>query len=652
MQKNILNRWVFIIATLVIAILLLINDYQYYSSNPDCEPFTDSNNNGKWDPGEEFTDIGNGEWDLGENFLDCNETGSICDGDAEWTPDKGNGKWDKGEVFTDLGNGKCDCNKAINDFLFDSSIINLGLDLRGGVEYLLSPKIDKWLIENNQAKDDNHKETLTKIIKEFKNKSEANTFDITTLENGLEGTGTTISDLFPGETKESLENSINEALESNKDIIRRRIDTRGVIEPSVRVNGNQISVEIPGEQNIKDLEALITTSATLEFNQVKFAPPQGFLEGLPEWQQEIQYVVKQFPDLRALVSKIVITEDFDFIYIEKDNLNAFKEAIMYKKNHPTFANEKIGYFKADDRFNIDPLNLNFNEGDFWIGLLDSQNPGIKGDNVSNAKVQSNERINTGYVISLEFDDETSTKWENYTGSNIGKQVAITLDNEVLTYPTIQSRISGASQITGFDSYEKAENIAIALNNGKFNLPLQIDSEYKSGPELGEKMINLGALAFIIGIICVIIFMIIYYKMSGLIAASAVIINILLMSAILSLLGATLTLPGIAGFILTVGIAVDANVIIFERIKEEIRKGTPPLSAIDAGYDRAFITILDANITTILTAFILYFFGTGPIKGFAITLSAGILCSMFTAIYITRTIYGTLYYSKFPKKLSI
>ena len=250
MQKNILNRWIFIIATLVIAILLLINDYQYYSSNPDCEPFTDSYNNrkwapgeeftdignGEWDLGEEFTDIGNGEWDLGEDFLDCNETGSICDGDAEWTPDKGNGKWnkgevftdlgngkwDKGEVFTDLGNGKCDCNKAINDFLFDSSIINLGLDLRGGVEYLLSPKIDKWLIENNQAKDDNHKETLTKIIKEFKNKSEANTFDIATLENGLEGTGTTISDLFPGETKEAFNNGAT-ALVIGRSLIRGNI---------------------------------------------------------------------------------------------------------------------------------------------------------------------------------------------------------------------------------------------------------------------------------------------------------------------------------------------------------------------------------------------------------------------------------------------
>jgi len=166
------------------------------------------------------------------------------------------------------------------------------------------------------------------------------------------------------------------------------------------------------------------------------------------------------------------------------------------------------------------------------------------------------------------------------------------------------------------------------------------------------MISLGLFAFIIGVTCVIVFMIIYYRVSGIIASIALIINILLMSAILSLLGATLTLPGIAGFILTVGIAVDANVIVFERIKEEIRKGTPPLSSIEAGYDRAFITILDANITTLLTAFILYSFGTGPIKGFAITLGAGILCSMFTAIYVTRTIFGTLYYSKFPKKLSI
>ncbi len=147
-------------------------------------------------------------------------------------------------------------------------------------------------------------------------------------------------------------------------------------------------------------------------------------------------------------------------------------------------------------------------------------------------------------------------------------------------------------------------------------------------------------------------MIIYYKISGVIASFGLLLNILFMASILSMLGATLTLPGIAGFILTVGIAIDANVIIFERIKEETRNGLPPLSAIESGYERAFISIVDANITTLLTAIILYFLGSGPIKGFAITLSAGIICSMFTAIYITRTIFNTLYYSKVPKKLSI
>ena len=147
-------------------------------------------------------------------------------------------------------------------------------------------------------------------------------------------------------------------------------------------------------------------------------------------------------------------------------------------------------------------------------------------------------------------------------------------------------------------------------------------------------------------------MLLYYKISGLIASAALLINILLMTSILSLLGSTLTLPGIAGFILTVGIAVDANVIIFERIKEEVKKGSPYLSAIESGYSRAFITILDANITTILTALILYFFGTGPIKGFAITLTAGIICSMFTAIYITKTIFMTMYQTNLYKKLKL
>ena len=575
MQKNILNRWILIIISLSIAIILLINDYKYYSGTPEKH----------------------------------------------------------------------------NKFLFDQNIINLGLDLRGGSEYLLSPKIDKWVLENNKGTPKN-RESLVTAIKDMRQNSE--TFDLSTLDTYLKKYGTTIEDLFAGETVEDLENSIRDALASNKDIIRRRIDTRGVIEPSVRVNGDRISVEIPGDQSIDDIENLITTSAALEFSQVIYAPPHPseITQYKNEtWQVQVQWLINQFPDLRKLTDKVQFNLETDFMYIKKENVEKFRDAVELKKYALQFGTRKIGYFKPDNRFGIE-----FNDGDLWIGILDPNQPDVSGENVSNASVQSDGTISDNYMILLDFDDSGSSKWAAYTGEKQFERprvnVAITLDNMVLTYPTIQTRIAGTSQITGFTDYQEANNITIALNNGKFNLPLQIDSEYKTGPELGEKMISLGLFAFIIGVTCVIVFMTIYYKVSGLIASIALVTNILLMSAILSLLGATLTLPGIAGFILTVGIAVDANVIVFERIKEEIRKGTPPLSSIEAGYDRAFITILDANVTTLLTAFILYSFGTGPIKGFAITLGAGILCSMFTAIYVTRTIFGTLYYSKFPKKLSI
>lgn len=584
MQKNILNRWTLIILSLTIAILLLINDYRYYTNNS-------------------------------EN----------------------------------------------NNFFIDSNVINLGLDLRGGSEYLLSPKIDKWLLENNKG-NNKARDDLASAITGVKKQKEI--FKLPNLNTYLKRYGkynTSIDDLFPGETIQTLEESIKDALSSNKDIIRRRIDTRGVVEPSVRVNGDRISVEIPGDQSVQDIENLITTSAALDFNQVSYAPP-NFPNEIQIWQQRIQYVISNIPEINKnnLVEKIDISNitGNDFIYIKKENVQEFKDFIDLRKHNVIFDTRKIGYFKPDNRYNelfkiaLNDTSFQFNEGDLWIGILDPKKPDVSGENVSNASVQSDGSIKNDYTISLEFDDIGSSKWGDYTGKNIGKQVAITLDSEVLTYPVIQSRIDGASQITGFDNYQKASNVTIALNNGKFNLPLQIDSEHKTGPELGEKMISLGLIAFFIGIGCVIIFMIIYYRVSGLIASTALLINVLLMCSILSLLGATLTLPGIAGFILTVGIAVDANVIIFERIKEELRKGTPPLSSIEAGYDRAFITILDANVTTLLTAFILYSFGTGPIKGFAITLGAGILCSMFTAIYVTRTIFGTLYYSKFPKKLSI
>ena len=640
MQKNILKRWPFIIISLSMAIIILINDYKYYSGViAEHEPFDDLNEDGKWTPAEPFDDLNeDGKWTLAEPFDDLNE-------DGKWTP---------AEPFDDLNkNGKWDF-KLDREFLFDSNIINLGLDLRGGSEYLLSPKIDKWVLQNATG---SNQEDLAEAILKMREASES--FDLSTLNTYLEkiNKNLTIGHFFKKDngyvpTIEELENSIQQALLSNKDIIRRRIDTRGVIEPSVRVNGGKISVEIPGDQSVEDIEDLITTSAELEFSEVIHAPPQDRFDiskpSVDSWQRGNWKTIKQYPDLAALLDTVKIllgTEYSEIKYIKATNVQKFKDKADLKSR--MFTKQKIGYFKPDNRFGVE-----FNDEDLWIGILNTTQPDVSGDNVSNASTESDGGLQDNYVILLDFDGEGSRNWANYTSSAINKKVAITLDNLVLTYPTIRGRIDGTSEITGFTDYNKANNVTIALNNGKFNLPLQIDSKYKTGPELGEEQTSLGLFAFIIGVVCVIVFMIIYYRASGIIASTALVINLLLMSAILSLLGATLTLPGIAGFILTVGIAVDANVIIFERIKEEIQRGTPPISSIEAGYDRAFITILDANITTLLTAFILYSFGTGPIKGFAITLGAGIACSMFTAIYVTRTIFGTLYYSKFPKKLSI
>ena len=344
----------------------------------------------------------------------------------------------------------------------------------------------------------------------------------------------------------------------------------------------------------------------------------------------------------------VLDEDFPFLIIEKDKFEDFKSEVkkIKRTEKDWFKDLDFLYLDASVYIESAPENSKF------IAIIYSE-PIITGDMIDQAYVSSDEKINTSYRVNLEMNDVGSEKWKTFTGNNINKFAPIIMDNEIISMPRINSEIpNGECYIDGFANIKEANYLATQLKFGKFNLALKKVYDKTVDASLGNQMITLGIYAFIIGISLVIVFMTIYYKTSGLIASTSLILNILFMSSILSMLGATLTLPGIAGFILTVGIAVDANVIIFERIKEEIRTGMPPLSAIESGYDRAFISIIDANVTTLLTAIILYLFGSGPIKGFAITLSAGIVCSMFTAIYITRTIFNTIYYSKVPKKLSI
>ena len=256
------------------------------------------------------------------------------------------------------------------------------------------------------------------------------------------------------------------------------------------------------------------------------------------------------------------------------------------------------------------------------------------------------------VVSLDMNAEGSKAWSRITGSNIGERIAIVLDGKVHMAPNIREKIPGGrTQIEGFADLNEAKDIAIILRAGALPAPINIIEERTVGPSLGADSIEYGKKSIVIALTLVFIFMFIYYKLSGAIANFALIWNILIILAVLASLGATLTLPGIAGLILTVGMCIDSNVIIFERIREELNKGKTPKSAIESGYNRAITTIIDANLTTVIASLVLYQFGTGPIKGFATVLFWGIIISMFTAVYITRTIFYTIT-KKSINKLSI
>ncbi len=259
------------------------------------------------------------------------------------------------------------------------------------------------------------------------------------------------------------------------------------------------------------------------------------------------------------------------------------------------------------------------------------------------------QLNVGFTL----DRKGGLIFARFTGENIGRRIAIVLDGKVRSAPVVQSKIPGGEgRITGLDSDAEANDLAIVLRAGALPAPVRIIEERTVGPTLGRDSIVAGTRAAIGGFLVVMLFMVVYYRASGLLACGALVFNLFIVLAVLARLHAALTLPGIAGLILTIGMAVDANVLIFERIREELAKAKTVRAAIEAGYDRAFNAILDANVTTLITAFVLWQFGTGPIKGFATTLSIGIIASMFTALLCTRLVYDAITARRQLRSLSI
>lgn len=277
---------------------------------------------------------------------------------------------------------------------------------------------------------------------------------------------------------------------------------------------------------------------------------------------------------------------------------------------------------------------------------------VSGERLVDAQASFDQATNAP-IVNFRFDTLGGKYFAKATSENVGKPFAIILDNEVISAPVIRTPILGGSgQIEGGFTVEEANNLSILLRAGALPAPLEILEEKTIGPGLGKDSIDSGTSAAIIGLVCVLIFIILSYGRFGFYANFALILNIIFIVGILSLLQATLTLPGIAGIVLTIGMAVDANVIIFERIRDEINNKKNPISAVESGYSKSFGTILDANVTTLIASLVLFFLGTGPVKGFAVTLSIGIITSVFTAFIITRLLISTWILKKRPEELSL
>jgi preprotein translocase subunit SecD len=277
---------------------------------------------------------------------------------------------------------------------------------------------------------------------------------------------------------------------------------------------------------------------------------------------------------------------------------------------------------------------------------------MTGDVVTDARVRPGELPNSR-IVSLDLNARGARIFEEVTGANVHRRLAIILDDTVYSAPVIQERIGGGRAIiSGSFTSEEARDLAIVLRTGALPAPVTIAEERTVGPSLGRDSIRQGILSFIVGGSLVVVFMVVYYKFAGFLADLALIFNVVFLLAALAALGATLTLPGIAGIVLTLGMAVDANVLINERIREELRLGKTARAAIEAGYERALPAILDSNITTFLSGIILFQFGSGPIKGFAVTLCIGLVSSVFTAVVGTRVVYDHLLSRRLMQKVSV
>ncbi len=497
--------------------------------------------------------------------------------------------------------------------LWPYKTINLGLDLQGGMHLVLEVEVNR-AVENTVerlgqdlrgmlkkervrhlgiAKPDEVSLSVKLPDRENLEKFERLLGDefrgVKLVSRQQQGDATAVNLGLPEEESENIKDmAVRQALET----IRNRIDQFGVSEPDIRRQGDRrILIQLPGVQDTERAKSLIGKTALLEFKLVD----------------------------------------------EENDVNAALEGSVPRDSQILYS------------YDIDPGTAQKTNS---TPYLLKKRTLLTGANLTDARVQIDSQFNEPYV-GIDFDRKGGRIFAKITEENVRKRLAIVLDNRVYSAPVIQEKIGGGrARITGNFTTEDANDLAIALRAGALPAPVKILEERTVGPSLGHDSIRKGLISMAIGGALVILFMILYYKVSGIIADLALALNIILIAAGLAGFQATLTLPGIAGIILTIGMAVDANVLIFERIREELSLGKTPRSAMEAGYDRASLTILDANVTTLIAALVLFQFGTGPVKGFAVTLSLGVVSSLFTALVLSRLIFNYLLTNRRMKRLSI
>ena len=566
--------------------------------------------------------------------------------------------------------------------------INLGLDLKGGMNVMLQVQLKdlvKALAGGNEAPEfanalalaqersvNSRQDFITLFAEAWEETSNgmplAQIFGTYEMRDkiGPESTDDQVIEVIRGEAESAISNSFN--------VLRNRIDRFGVTQPNIQKLGNsgRILVELPGVKEPERVRKLLQGTASLEFwATYDNAEVEGYLA---EANATLANLLADAEETVATEEAPAAEADTLLAAELQQNQNDAAAEAAYRKQNPLFAllqpsgargNACIGYANYADTALVNKyLSMPQIKALFppefkpmWTVKASQWIPGentfelvaikstsrdgkapLDGGSVTDARVQYG---NTGGnpEVSMSMNSEGANTWARMTKDNIGKQIAIVLDGMVYSYPTVQSEISGgSSQITGNFTLEEAEDLANVLKSGKLPAPATIIQEQVVGPSLGAESINAGLISFVIAFILVLIYMVLFYQGAGLVADVALLCNVVLLFGTLVSFGAVLTLPGIAGLVLTLGMAVDANVIIYERIKEELRAGKGLSKAIADGYSNAYSAIIDGQITTLLTGFVLFVFGSGPVQGFATTLIIGIITSVLTSIFITRIIF--------------